>query len=63
MCSFDVHLWLKIMNSDRIMLKSDEKQTQQEQGMLYSKTSIQYSGGRGSVRKLKTDKVVKRAQL
>lgn len=45
------------------MLKSDEKQTQQEQGMLYSKTSIQYSGGRGSVRKLKTDKVVKRAQL
>lgn len=51
MCSFDVHLWLKIMNSDTITLKSDDKETHQGERMLYSKTSIQYSKGSSSVRK------------
>lgn len=33
MCSFDVHLWLKIMNSDAIALESEDKETHQGQRM------------------------------
>lgn len=61
MCSFDVHLWLKIMNSDTITLNRDDKETHQGQRMPYSETSTQPSNGKGSVRKLKSDKFAKMA--